>query len=637
MDPQNAHVIELVPRERLVVRTPSRDGGEALATRFVLRPVDLALDPSVREACARSGATGGLPDAIAHSLEGYRVRAKLGPIDGIPDIVDAGVTRDMPHGTPPSDPSVGYPYVTTRWIDGGALLADAQASLSLAAKLATLTSVVRLVATLHERGVSHGNIRSDTIAVTTIDARASLVSLRAMREGGPAEEDVTALGRLAAWLLARELPDRESSPLRDELAWWAGAIEACASTDADHRPSARDLARGAPHPIAAVGDADATVVDTSFRAPPSASAQDTEPDPEPRGDRPPAPERTIVVPDDEPPAPPVPIRPRGRKVGVAPRPGWGETVHVRDDGVAHPRPAPAAKHGQRSSARGTGAAAIVIGGALVVAALVLGLVAVIVVRCSSGDDDAPDDTKISSAVPAPVLPIARCDGDAPSRVVIARLKRGRPVPRPPVLATWAGALPPDAVVIRRRQSGRRDEDRTIELEASRASWPEWDAIVAGAGSGRDACTRIGAALAARGVAARTGTGGIELSGGDPIATEDRIGTVAALAEPSGHTFGRVLDWLEPMRVAPPTCVYRQDGWGGGTIVITCDVTSTRAMDSRIRLTAVLAAASGETARLPAEEIDVRSGARVQRSYERASGFEEIGSGCDCEVETLSAR
>ncbi len=196
-----------------------------LVARVFMRPVPLLLDAAIRHAvCAGQPFSSDLPDELVDRLTGFQARASLGPFVGLPDIVDAGVSRAVPAGFTQPAASYGYARVITRWIEGTPLV-DGHAKLSLDAKIAVLDDLARLLADLESRSVVHMALAPS--GVVADESRAWLIDLAPLRRkvsGG--KDHASALGCLAAWLLAPELSQADPSP---GVARWSDVIARAAA------------------------------------------------------------------------------------------------------------------------------------------------------------------------------------------------------------------------------------------------------------------------------------------------------------------------------------------------------------------------------------------------------------------------
>ncbi len=310
-------------------------------------------------------------------------------------------------------------------------------------------------------------------------------------------------------------------------------------------------------------------------------------------------ERTVVVPDEDEPA----------KASVA-----GSTVFVSDD-EDEPALPPRLERKRKS---------IVGPLVLLIAMLLVVVAAVVIVPTLLEDDPVPTPTD-------PLPSISRCEGDAPSAVVLLRLASGEDVPSIDEIRSSLAGLPEDSVLVH-RLSTENDTvaARFVTFELTSSSWPEWNGI-AGDARGEEVCRRVGAALAAR---MGNRADGVELySARDANVRDETIGALSSFA--TGNGYSHVLDWLEPIE-ARAQCSFEPDYWGGGTLVITCDLTSPRNGRARVRVTPTLYR-NEAVERGRHEELILEARAHVSRRYElRDRPQDDIGSSCGCEVETQRA-
>ena len=155
-----------------------RHGGELRVARIYSYPVRLALDGAVTEHVLGRGSCTDLPAPLAPRLEGYRVRAGLGPLGGVPDVLGGGVARIQLPGLAPLAGLFGNPYVVVR-AHAGSALPDVVPALDADARQALLAAVVAVIARLHGRGVTHGALAAASFAAA--DTEATLVDLEPLR------------------------------------------------------------------------------------------------------------------------------------------------------------------------------------------------------------------------------------------------------------------------------------------------------------------------------------------------------------------------------------------------------------------------------------------------------------------------
>lgn len=162
-----------VPGQRRVYRT--RYAGQACVTRVLLserlhpRFAPMLL-PIVRDG---RGSLPGVPEAIALTLEGYRVAARLPATDppSWPRALTAGLTAE------------GYVYITTTWIPG-IPLHEVRGPLAEPEQVAL--DVLRALATFHRQHVVYGDLKPANVVLGP-EGRAALIDLDTLREVGGAD------------------------------------------------------------------------------------------------------------------------------------------------------------------------------------------------------------------------------------------------------------------------------------------------------------------------------------------------------------------------------------------------------------------------------------------------------------------
>jgi hypothetical protein len=211
-------------RGSLVFQT--RSGPALGATRYFLRPVERGLASAIERRVLAGGPTAGLRGDLVDALEGYRVRAALGPLPGLPAMTGAGIARSVPPGMPALAAAYGYPYVTAEWIEGSPLVRGG-AGLPATDRLGILTDLLTALAALHGRGVALGRI--ETSAARVAGGRGWWIKMGGLSQLGAPDRDaalaadVAAFARLAASVLAAA----PAGPA-DQRAWqsWSSSIEA---------------------------------------------------------------------------------------------------------------------------------------------------------------------------------------------------------------------------------------------------------------------------------------------------------------------------------------------------------------------------------------------------------------------------
>jgi hypothetical protein len=188
-------IVQTVPGERVVAVTRGR---ELAVTTVLAAPVLRDRDRAVRDHVL-GRAAADLPPRVAEVLDGYRARAALGPVAGVPDVIDGGVVRIKLGGLPPLAGAYGHPYVTVRATPGSPL-PQVRDAVDAAHRAALARAVIRLVDRLHRGGVAHGALAPESLAAA--GAEVWLVELGPLRPAtaAAAARDRDAAAQIAAWL-----------------------------------------------------------------------------------------------------------------------------------------------------------------------------------------------------------------------------------------------------------------------------------------------------------------------------------------------------------------------------------------------------------------------------------------------------
>jgi hypothetical protein len=198
-------VLHVAPLD--VVTALVRHRGELAVTRFFARPVPRTLDAAVAAHVLGGGVGAALPPPLGARLAGFRVRAGLGPLPGVPEVVAAGVRRVKLRGLPPTAGAYGYACVTIR-LHAGSLLPEVVDQLAIDTRHELLAGIVRIVAGLHRRGAAHGRLGAASFAVA--GAVPTLVDLEPLRAGDAARDahaaDRAGVAALAGCLLGAAAP-----------------------------------------------------------------------------------------------------------------------------------------------------------------------------------------------------------------------------------------------------------------------------------------------------------------------------------------------------------------------------------------------------------------------------------------------
>jgi len=225
-----------VPGQRRVFRT--RVGDLACVTRVLLGarlPASLAtlLPPMVLNG---RGSLTGIPESVALTLEGYRVAARLPPMDPPrwPRAVAAGLTAE------------GHVYVTTTWMEG-VPLDEAIRPLPHAPDLAL--DVLRVLDTLHRSHVAYGDLKPANLVLG--DSGAALIDLDTLREVGGVHVPAVTRDLTRSWAAPEQTQSQHTYLASDLWAFaqlvdvlcgeelppdWRAPLRACRHPDPSRRP-----------------------------------------------------------------------------------------------------------------------------------------------------------------------------------------------------------------------------------------------------------------------------------------------------------------------------------------------------------------------------------------------------------------
>jgi hypothetical protein len=656
-------VLRQAPGQRMVLLT--RQGDRLLTTRFFLQPVKLALGGLVEQVTVTGeGSIGGLPEAVTLALEGYRVRAGLGELPGLPSVVSAGVTRDVGGFLPDPGEGLGYAYVSTHFIAGESL-AQVGERLATGEKLALLRRLLRLLASLHERLVVYGDLKPHN--VIAVGEEPWLIDLDTMRKVPRAElpiptrdltpsyaapeqaedqltylaSDVFSFGRLGTWLLESELASPSPAPAvaawKPRLAWaMAEHLAARPSAralceEAGVSPDAQDEDPAITVPVLDIldkGSGDAETVQAwagvfASEAKPAETA------------RPPG-AKLESTPDGAPAAPAERAKSDDRALvfrALAPAP-------LRPKPEARPATAPPGDPRAATELVGNRRrpAALAVAAALTFIGIAALLAAIFIVPSHLRAGTAPEEL-LADAAPPPAdagpPPYRHCDNDA-TRIILGYLSIDDAIPSPSELLAWFPSIRPEEVEVY-RFSHEDTERRFVSFELSRDGFTEWPAIADDA-SGAELCTRLGHELAARRVGPprdpqRPHEHDYRFLAKRPERVQDAelIGDLRGVA--NGDTYAAILDWLSPLEVEVSHCRARGGWLSRATLEVECRVKNVRDHTAALRLTATMSREGHEPISRDRRLIlDPDEDADVAFAFDEFD--ERLDTYCNCSVETL---
>lgn len=236
----------------------ARLGGELCTTRVLHVGVDPELEGVVRRAALEGRARlSGLHRDLAAVLEGYLALHLVREVVGLPEVLAAGLATDA------EDPGEGFPFVSTRWVEG---LPLDQARLGPVEAERALVSLLDLLGGLVEREVVYGDLKPSNF-VLGADGRARLIDPDTLRRvpdppgwlvvadrtpgWAPPEllserprlypsSDLYSFGLLACQLLAGARPNQDPRALDRLPTHWRRVARACLEPDPDARPRPGD-------------------------------------------------------------------------------------------------------------------------------------------------------------------------------------------------------------------------------------------------------------------------------------------------------------------------------------------------------------------------------------------------------------
>ncbi len=643
------------PGQRMVLLT--REGDRLLTSRLFLHPVKLALGGLVEEVTVTGeGSIGGLPETVTLALEGYRVRAGLGEIAGLPAVVSAGVTRDVGSFLAPPDDGLGYAYVSTEFI-AGETLAQVGEQLATGEKLALMRRLLRLVSRLHERRVVYGDLKPHN--VIAVGDQPWLIDLDTMRRVPRADlaiptrdltpsyaapeqmsehltylaSDVYSLARLGLWLLDAEL---SATPPDPAAATWQPRFERALVDEPADRPTAEALVAESglseqaqdddpalTVPVLDILDAGGDETETVQAWAGIFSGNEAHHQSKNRAAR----ERDGDGDGDHRPAnEPMVFR------ALSPR------LAADDDSAGESAAAPGPS--QRAATelvtprrRNTHLVLIALATFLAIAAVLAGAFLAPAYLAGGGPN-----SDIADAAPPPDAgppPFHHCDDDA-TRVILAYLTPDDPIPPPSELLSWFAAVPAEEVEIARFRHEDTDR-RFVSFELSQAGFSDWESIADGA-LGVDRCTRLGHELAARDLGPPEGPYRTRdhdyrflARRPDRVVDLEPLGDLRGIA--NGDAYAATLDWLSPLDVEVVQCRARGGWLTRSALEVDCAVENPRERTTAVEVTARMVRDGSD----PVEEhhrVVLDPEQRVELPFTFGDFDDSAQTYCDCQAETL---
>ncbi len=676
-DQEILRVLRDAPGQRRVLLT--RQGDRLLTTRFFLHPMKLALGGLVEQVTVTGeGSIGGLPETLSLALEGYRVRATLGALAGLPSVVAAGVVSEVGAGLPEPGPGLGYAYVSTDFIAGESLnqIGD---RLQVGEKLELLRRLLRLIARLHDQHVVYGDLKPHN--VIAVGEEAWLVDLDTMRRvPGPnlaiptrdltvayaapeqtreqltyLASDVYSFGRLGNWLLGPELGAAGDDPV---LSFWHGLFARALTEDPHERPEARALADAAgisgdgvqDDPAATVpvldvlaaGDDDETVRDDAlaFASPAGLRAGSLAGGAASGGAQ-----QSVIV-GDEPIADDAGHDERREGVhrassSLPDQAGGGESPKTARAPSVAGQAAPGGEEAGASAGSATfrhrGARGFFVGATVSLAVVIAVMMVMYPLGEGAGGADAAHREMDAAPPPADAgpPPYEHCD-DGATRVEIAQLTAADPLPTPSKILSWFSGVSPREVEVYRFRDADRGE-RVVSFELSTISWPDWQEVAAGE-RGSELCARLGEELERREVGPRAAEergdspASYEFRGGRGDAEDvERIGDLRGVVD--GDGYAAMLDWLEPLDVDEPRCRSRGGWLRDLRLEIDCGVTNPREDVSPVRIVATMFPGEREP-ETSERHVILDPGESKELRFRFDDYDDRVETYCDCSAYTL---
>lgn len=206
-----------VAGDRRVMRSTWR--GQPAVTRLLLVPVDLRQDAVLRSYVIDGrGSALRLPSAVMDTVEGYRVRARLGASVGLPAVLAVGVT-DQAERAPFGQ---GYVFITTAWVEGTPL--DAWwPGRSDTARWQLVAVLAGQLAALHERLVAYGDLKPSNVIVGS-DGQPRLIDLDTLREVPAAHVPVVTTQATAGFAAPEQLREGHRETWLGSDVWSLGEV-----------------------------------------------------------------------------------------------------------------------------------------------------------------------------------------------------------------------------------------------------------------------------------------------------------------------------------------------------------------------------------------------------------------------------
>lgn len=186
-------ILRQVPGQRVVVRT-RRETGDCTVL-VLLTPVPTHFSSTLQGVVLRGrGSIEGLPAEVSRTLEGFRVRARIGVEPGLARVVDAGVLvpdEGAEYDGPQPPAGYGFAWVATAWVPGGTL-DKVWPDLDRDQRHDALRGISERLARLHKYGVFYGDLKPGNVVINEDDG-VVLIDMETLREVPGLEAPVRSL------------------------------------------------------------------------------------------------------------------------------------------------------------------------------------------------------------------------------------------------------------------------------------------------------------------------------------------------------------------------------------------------------------------------------------------------------------